>query len=61
MTRWTTTEPGSATAPYSGGSYDSATAPGSTFATTIYTVVPEPTSMAILAGAGLLMLRRRRA
>ncbi|MGD0460920.1 MAG: PEP-CTERM sorting domain-containing protein [Tepidisphaeraceae bacterium] len=48
-------------APYSGGTYDSATVPGSTFNSTIYTVVPEPTSMAILAGAGLLMLRRRRA
>ncbi|HEY1922812.1 MAG TPA: PEP-CTERM sorting domain-containing protein [Tepidisphaeraceae bacterium] len=54
---------GSANAPYnSGTTYDSATAPGSVLA--IYTVaapVPEPTSMAILGGAGLLMMRRRRA
>jgi hypothetical protein len=52
---------GSATAPYSGGTYDAATATGSTFATTVYTVVPEPTSLALLGGAGLLMMRRRRA
>lgn len=51
------------TPPYSGGSYDSALAPGSTFATTIYTVtaVPEPASLALLGATGLLMLRRRRA
>jgi hypothetical protein len=49
------------TAPYSGGSYDSATATGSVFSSTVYTVVPEPASLALLGGAGLLMLRRRRA
>jgi hypothetical protein len=46
-------------APYSGGSYDSATVPGSVLAT--YTVVPEPASLSLLGGFGLLMLRRRRA
>jgi hypothetical protein len=48
-------------APYSGGSYDSATVPGSVLATYTVTSVPEPASMAMLAGAGLMMLRRRRA
>jgi hypothetical protein len=51
---------GPGAAPYSGGTYDSATVPGSVLAT--YTVsVPEPASMALLGGAGLMMLRRRRA
>ena len=46
---------GPGAAPYSGGTYDSATVAGSTFSSTVYTVasVPEPTSMAILGGAGL--------
>jgi hypothetical protein len=51
------------TAPYSGGSYDSATAPGSTFAATVYTVtaVPEPLSMVSMLGlAGFGFLKRRR-
>jgi hypothetical protein len=55
---------GGSIAPYSGGTYDSATAPGSTFGTTIYTVtaVPEPASLLVFGGSGLaLMLRRRRA
>jgi hypothetical protein len=50
---------GPGAAPYSGGTYDSATVPGSVLAS--YTVVPEPASMAIIGGAGLLMMRRRRA
>lgn len=45
--------------------YDSATAPGSTFATTIYTVtapMPEPMSLGMFAGlAGMALVRRRRA
>ncbi len=49
-------------APFSGGTYDSATVPGSVLATyTVTAPVPEPTSMAIIGGAGLLMMRRRRA
>jgi hypothetical protein len=52
---------GPGAAPYSGGTYDSATVPGSTLATYTVTAVPEPASMAILAGGGLLMLKRRRA
>lgn len=56
--------PGSA--PYSGGTYDSATAAGSTFATTIYTVqsTPEPGTCALLGLGALGMfgcLRRRKA
>jgi hypothetical protein len=49
-------------APYSGGSYDSATAAGSTFATTTYTVtaVPEPVSMGgTIVVAGIALMRRR--
>ena len=41
-------------APFSGGSYDSATAAGSTFGSAIYTV-PEP-SVTMLMGAGLILL-----
>jgi hypothetical protein len=54
---------GSANAPFTAGTtYDSATAPGSVLATyTVTASVPEPASMAILGGAGLLMMRRRRA
>jgi hypothetical protein len=52
---------GPGAAPYSGGTYDSATVAGSTLATYTVTAVPEPASMAILAGGGLLMLKRRRA
>jgi hypothetical protein len=57
---------GSGTAPYSGGTYDSATAPGSTFATTIYTIqaAPEPGTCALLGLGALGMmgsLRRRHA
>src|SRR5216684_3117212 len=49
-------------APFSGGTYDSATAAGSTFSTTSYTVVPEPASVMLLgAGLSLLALRGRRA
>jgi hypothetical protein len=52
---------GSATAPYSGASYDSATAPGSTFASTMYTVsVPEPASLGIICACSLLLGTRRR-
>jgi hypothetical protein len=54
------TPPG--TAPYSGGTYDSATAAGSLFDTTIYTVaaVPEPGSLSVMMLAGLAVLARRR-
>jgi hypothetical protein len=57
----TPNNPGGTTAPFSGGSYDSATASGSTFATTIYTVaaVPEPATLGILSLVGLAGLRRR--
>jgi hypothetical protein len=54
------------TAPYSGGTYDSATAAGSLFASTIYTVqaTPEPGTCALLGLGALGMmkcLRRRSA
>jgi PEP-CTERM motif len=52
---------GPGAAPYSGGTYDSATVPGSVLAAYTVTAVPEPASMALLAGGGLMMLRRRRA
>jgi hypothetical protein len=49
------------TPPYSGGSYDSATAPGSNFANTVYTVVvPEPASIGLVGLSGLALLARRR-
>jgi hypothetical protein len=61
----TTGTPNTGGAPYSGGFYDSATAAGSTFATTIYTVtapVPEPMSLGMVVGlAGMGLMRRRRA
>lgn len=48
-------------APYSGGSYDAATAPGSTFASQVYTVsVPEPASAATILSLGTLALTKRR-
>jgi hypothetical protein len=49
-------------APYSGGIYDSATASGSTFSTTVYTVtaVPEPASFALCMLAALAVGRRSR-
>ena len=41
--------------------YDSATATGSTFSSTIYTVaVPEPTTLALLSGGVILLLAQRR-
>jgi hypothetical protein len=60
----TTGTPDAGGAPYSGGFYDSATAGGSTFATTVYTVtaVPEPASVATtLSLAALALTKRRRA
>jgi hypothetical protein len=53
---------GSSNAPYnSGTTYDSATAAGSTFSSTIYTVsVPEPASAGMMGVAGLLLAKRRR-
>jgi hypothetical protein len=53
---------GSPNAPYnSGTTYDSATATGSTFASTIYTVtVPEPTTLGLLCLSGLALSIRRR-
>jgi len=54
---------GSANAPYTAGTtYDSATAPGSAFASTIYTVtaVPEPASLGLLCLSGLALGARRR-
>jgi hypothetical protein len=49
------------TAPYSGGTYDSATAAGSTLANyTVVAATPEPTTLALIGlGAGGLLLRRR--
>jgi hypothetical protein len=53
---------GSSNAPYSSGTtYDSATAPGTTFASTVYTVtVPEPASMGLICVMGTLLGLRRR-
>jgi hypothetical protein len=53
---------GSANAPYNAGTtYDSATATGSTFGSTSYTVtVPEPASLGLLCLSGLALGARRR-
>jgi hypothetical protein len=54
---------GSSNAPYSSGTtYDSATATGSTFASTTYTVtaVPEPATLGLLCISGVMLGARRR-
>lgn len=58
----TSNTPNTGGAPYSGGSYDSATASGSAFASTIYTVaaVPEPASAALVCLSGIALSIRRR-
>jgi hypothetical protein len=46
-------------APYSGGSYDAATAAGSTLASYTVVAVPEPTALSVLALGSLLVVFRR--